>query len=143
MKKKSLILLLPIGIVAIFIVSLFPTAPFDATSSFKCRINPLWTGKQAKDTPLTRALIKAGYRFHTDRGAEADPDGICFGDFGSDEYWVIQYFSDIREVRAYSWILGLNWLGHQDASQRFSELRQMLQEHLKDNTAEQDAAANP
>jgi hypothetical protein len=128
---KRLAIISTIVLIGLFI-SLFPTWDFSERIVLPVSSNPLWTErKQEISSPLTEALKKQGYAFETDRGAEADPDGICFGDFGSDEYWVIQYHADRQEVDAYAWIIGINWIGHLSASSRFSRLKQTLENHIQ------------
>jgi len=128
---KKTIILFTIVVIAVFIASLFTTENFDRTVVFKTSTNPLWDDqKKPLQSSLTQALAKEGFSFQTGRGTEADPDGICFGDFASDEYWVIQYFADKHEVHAYAWIIGINWIGQQSASQRFSRLEETLRAHL-------------
>ena len=103
---------------------------FDRTLSFDAADNPLWTEQRvARDTALTRALNKEGFTFRTNRGNETS-DGICFGDFRSDEYWVIEYFPEDRQVGAYAWILKINFLGHIAAARRFKRLETILRTHL-------------
>ncbi len=67
-------------------------------------------------SPLTDELKQQSVAFDTDRAAEADPDGICFGHFGSDEYWVIQYHADGQKVEARAWIIDIKWVGHRAAA---------------------------
>jgi hypothetical protein len=113
-------------------MSLLPVWNFSERIAIQSSSNALWTHQnQANTSTLTNELKKQGYDFHTDRGAEADPDGICFGRFGSDEYWVIQYHAGRKEVDAYAWIIGINWIGHLSAASRFSRLEESLQKHVK------------
>jgi len=114
------------------LLSLLPVWDFDERIAIPSSLNPLWTHQnQAITSSLTNELKKQGYDFHTDRGAEADPDGICFGHFGRDEYWVIQHHADRKEVYAYAWIIGINWIDHLSAASRFSRLEESLQKHIK------------
>ncbi len=102
MKKKSLF----IGIFSVAtLISIFPTWNFSERITIPAEGNPLWTVSGTEiSSLLTQDLKEQGFVFHTGRGAEADPDGICFGDFGSDEYWVIQYDDNLHEVIADVWI---------------------------------------
>ena len=114
------------------LLSLLPVWNFSERIAIPSPSNPLWTQhNQAISSPLTDELKKQGYVFQTDRGAEADPDGICFGHFKSDEYWVIQYHADRQEVDAYAWFIGINWIGHLAAASRVSRLEESLQKHIK------------
>ncbi len=119
-----------------FFLSLLPTWNFSKHIAIPTAHNPLWTGEnQEIDSPLTEALRQQGYRFQTGKGAEADPDEICFGHFGSDEYWVIQYHRDRQIIDATSWIIGLHWIGHLHATLRFSRLERTLMEQVNGATA--------
>jgi hypothetical protein len=114
------------------LLSLLPVWNFSERIAIPSPVNPLWTDhNQAIASSLTEELKQQGYLFQTDRGAEADPEGICFGHFGSDEYWVIQYHADRKEVDAYAWIIGINWIGHLAAASRFSRLEETLKTHLQ------------
>jgi hypothetical protein len=126
------IAIITISTAAALLLSLLPVWNFSERIAIPASSNPLWThNNQAIASPLTGELRIQGYDFQTDRGAEADPDGICFGDFGSDEYWVIQYNADRKEVDSYAWIIGINWIGHLSAASRFSRLRQTLKKHIQ------------
>jgi hypothetical protein len=128
MKRAAIIL---VSVVILLLLSLFPTWNFSERIAIPTSRNPLWTEKnQQIISPLTDDLKRQGYVFQTDRGAEADPHGICFGHFGSDEYLVIMYHDDRQEVDAYSWIIGINWLGHLSATSRFSKLEHSLRNHI-------------
>lgn len=127
--KKWIIVVLTVALVVLG--SLAITWNFDERVTFKAPSNPLWDEqKRPLSTELTKKLKNEGFRFYTDRGAEADPDGICFGTFGSDEYWVIQYLPETKEVHASAWIVEINWLGHLSAAKRFSELKKTLESDL-------------
>jgi len=118
--------------VTALLASLFPTWNFSERIAIPASANPLWTENNREITsPFTDELNQQGYGFERGRGAEADPDGNCFGHFGGDEYWVIQYHADRKEVDAYAWIIGINWIGHLAAASRFSRLEQILQKYLK------------
>ena len=131
-KQMKRIAIVSISAAVALLLSLLPVWNFSERIAIPSSSNPLWTHQnQAITSPLTNELKKEGYQFHTDRGAEADPDGICFGHFGSDEYWVIQYHADRKEVDAYAWIIGINWIGHLSAASRFSRLEASLQKHIK------------
>jgi hypothetical protein len=129
MKRIAIVL---ICAVVALLLSLFPVWNFSERIAIPSPVNPLWTDhNQAIASSLTEELKQQGYLFQTDRGAEADPEGICFGHFGSDEYWVIQYHADRKEVDAYAWIIGINWIGHLAAASRFSRLEETLKTHLQ------------
>jgi hypothetical protein len=129
MKRIAIVL---ICAVVALLLSLFPVWNFSERIAIPSPVNPLWTDhNQAIASSLTEELKQQGYLFQTDRGAEADPEGICFGHFGSDEYWVIQYHPDRKEVDAYAWIIGINWIGHLAAASRFSRLEETLKTHLQ------------
>lgn len=117
--------------VTLAVLSLFPTGNFDERVRIAHSQNPFWNARLVPiDSPLTHALRNEGLTFHTGRGAEAHPDGVCLGDFASDEYWVVQYDPERREVDAYAWIIGIDWIGHIVAERRFSRVRKILQENL-------------
>jgi hypothetical protein len=129
MKRIAIVL---ICAVVALLLSLFPVWNFSERIAIPSPVNPLWTDhNQAIASSLTEELKQQGYLIQTDRGAEADPEGICFGHFGSDEYWVIQYHADRKEVDAYAWIIGINWIGHLAAASRFSRLEETLKTHLQ------------
>lgn len=126
------IVIVSISTAVALILSLLPVWNFSERIVIPSSSNPLWTHQnQAITSPLTDELKKQGYEFHSNRGAEADPDGICFGHFGSDEYWVILYHADRKEVDVYAWIIGINWIGHLSAASRFSHLKETLQKHIQ------------
>jgi len=122
-------------VIVLFIVlvgSIFLTWDFEDRMTFKQTNNPLWDEQdQALDTPLIRDLRSEGFEFYTDRGAEADPSGICFGDFGSDVYWVVLYDEEQQEIVVSSWIVGVNWIGQLYARSRFSRVKKILEKHTK------------
>jgi hypothetical protein len=118
--------------VVVAVLSLFLTWNFDKRLRIAQSQNPLWNeGIVPIDSALTHALREEGLSFQTGRGAEADPDGICFGDFASDEYWVVQYDPVSHEVHAYAWIIAINWIAHVAAERRFARIRGILREHLQ------------
>ena len=130
MKRRwRMVIAIPI---VLAVLSLFPTWDFDQRLRIEQAHNPLWTGNSmAIDSAFTQALTDEGLVFYSDRGAEADPDGICFGDFASDEYWVVQYDPESHEVAAYGWSPGINWIRHVAAERRFARIREILRDHLK------------
>lgn len=130
MKRRGVIIFSIVG--ALACLSLFPTWNFSERTRLSQETNPLWDSDlRPTNSALTEALHKEGLRFETDRGAEADPDGICYGDFGSDEYWVVQYDPVKKEVDAYAWIVGINWIGHLRAQSRFSRIKATLEDGIK------------
>jgi len=136
-----------VSAIVVGILSLVPTWNFNERLRISDATNPLWNSDLVPiDSALTRALQEEGLTFYTERGAEADPDGICFGDFGSDEYWVVQYDSTRNEVDARAWIIEINWIGHIIAERRFSRIRKILQDKLnnkKQNKSEQATPRKP
>ena len=115
------------AITVVLLISLFPRWNFDERIKVERDSNPLWR----KDTTpisstLTTELINEGLDFSTGRGAEADPDGICYGDFESDEYWVVQYNAQEQEVDAHVWIIGVNWIDYLKAKRRFKRIETIL-----------------
>lgn len=132
MKRRGILIIATVSIFAF--LSLFPTWNFSESIRISQEKNPLWDSQlKPINSPLTQALHNQGLSFQTERGAEADPDGICFGDFGSDEYWVVQYNSSNKEVHAYSWIVKINWIGHLRASRQFNRISSILEDHIKSN----------
>ena len=130
MKRRWITIFVSVLILAI--LSLIPTWNFDERIRISQPSNPLWnSAAEATNSALTVALEGEGLRFHTGRGAEADPDGICFGDFASDEYWIVQYEPTRNEVDAYAWIIKINWIGHLAAERRFSRICKILQDQVK------------
>ena len=126
------IAIISVGAVVTLLLSLLPTWNFADRIAIPAPFNPLWTDhNQAISCSLTDELKQQGYIFQTGRGAEADPDGMCFGHFESDEYWVIKYHADRKEVDAYAWIIGINWIGHHAAASRFSQLKKTLQNRIQ------------
>lgn len=126
------IAIISISVAVALLLSLFPIWEFSERIAIPSPFNPLWTDhNQAITSFLTDELKQQGFEFRADRGAEADPNGICFGHFGSDEYWAVQYHADRNEVEAYAWIIGVNWVGHLTAASKFSRLQKTLQKHLQ------------
>jgi len=142
MKKRCITI--PVLVIAVGILSLIPTWDFNERLRISHANNPLWNSNSKPiSSDLTRALQEEGLTFHTGRGAEADPDGICFGEFGSDEYWVVQHDSTHDEVEAYAWIIGINWIGHLTAERRFSRIRMILQDKLNNKKPNKAEIATP
>ena len=130
MKRRGILIFSIVS--ALALLSLIPTWNFSERTRLSHDFNPLWDSDlKPTNSALTEALRDEGLRFETGRGAEADPDGICYGDFGSDEYWVIQYDSVKKEVDAYAWIVGINWIGHLQAQRRFSRIKATLEDGIK------------
>lgn len=118
--------------IALAVLSLFPAWNFDKRVRISQPSNPLWKEQlEPLNSPLTQALENEGLKFSTGRGAEADPDGICFGDFACDEYWVVQYDPESKEVDAYALIIGINWIGHIAAERRFARIRVIFRDSLR------------
>ena len=137
-------IILPVAAIALGILSLIPTWNFSERLGLPHTDNPLWdTNLKPISSGLTQELQDEGLKFQTGRGAEADPDGICFGDFGSDEYWVVQYDPKSDEVDAYAWIIDINWIGHVAAARRFSRIHNILRDQLNNKKPNKAEMATP
>ena len=143
MKGRIILIFAVVG--TLTFLSLFPTWNFSERTRLSQEKNPLWNSElKPSKTVLTKALRNEGLSFHNGRGAEADPDGICYGDFGSDEYWVVKYDPVKKEVDAYAWIIDINWIGHMQAHRRYARITSILIGALNasNEEAEQDAPSN-
>jgi hypothetical protein len=130
MKRRGLLILAVVS--ALAFLSLFPTWNFSERTQISQEKNPLWDDElKPINSALTNPLREEGLSFQTGRGAEADPDGICYGDFGSDEYWVVQYNPAKKEVDASAWIIGTNWIGHLQAQRRFTRIKAIIEDSTK------------
>ncbi len=130
MKRRVIFIFAVAG--ALAFLSLFPTWTFSEDTRFSQEKNPLWNSEfKPINSSLNKALSDEGLSFQTGRGAEADPDGICYGDFGSDEYWVVLYDPVKKEVYAYAWIIGVNWIGHLQAHYRYARITAILEDSIK------------
>lgn len=137
MKRRSLLILVVVS--ALGLLSLFPTTNFSESIRISQEKNPLWGDDLIPtNSALTEALREEGLSYQTGRGAEADPDGICYGDFGSDEYWVVQYDAANKKLEAYAWIISINWIGHLQAKQRFDRIKAILEDQQSNQPVESD-----
>lgn len=110
-------------LLALLICGLFYNWNFDKHYSCKYKINPLW-GSDLKplNTSLVDGLKQEGLLFHEERGSEVGEEGICFGYFAGDEYWVVTYNQEIKSIELDVWIVGINIFGYFKKSAKYDRL---------------------
>ena len=118
-----------VGVLLCFLfVSLFFSSPFDASATFPFATNPLWDDSmQPAKSSLTTRLQNFNLSFQTGLGEEAFPTGNAFARIGSDEYWVVTYLTESKEVSALAFVHDVNWIGRLVYFFRFSHIRQCIE----------------
>ena len=121
-----------LGVLAAFIiVTEVATEAFDQQVVYQLESNPLWNSNGPLDNELTRKLRGEGFSYFTDRGAEADPRGKCFAQFGADKYWVVTYNDTTSALTFFAFEARGSILGRSDLSMKFDKVRGVIESSLK------------